>query len=64
MTDTPPPRPGYNRDGWENGKPITTRPVDDPLVLNVPMLLATAAGIILGGGVLVPLMIMLWRAAL
>ena len=67
MTDVSPPRPGYNRDGWKDGKPIA--PVleyndPDPIIVNWP-LVGRIVGVTFGlAGVFTPVSIILWRIAL
>lgn len=67
MSDVPPPRPGYNRDGWKDGKPIVATPeyIDhDPIIVNWP-LVGRIIGVAFGlAGVFTPISIILWRIAL
>lgn len=68
VTDIPPPRPGYNRDGWRDGAPVGGVPhvdiEEDPIIVNWP-LVGRAIGV-LGAlaGFLVPASIIIWRIAL
>ena len=56
-----PPRPGYNRDGWDPSPKPAPAPVHDPLVINWPLVFA---GLVALGGFLTPASIIIWKVAI